>query len=427
MHSVSSEALRGSELLALARRRRRTLAWAGAVGAVLGVVWMVVAPPGYTSSSLVLAQGKPVGGKLAESEAEIAASGAVLGMAALQLDGLSVDALAKQVGAKPEGSTMVRVSARARERGEAQRIAIAVTDAYLRYAAELSAKNATAATTELIPLRDNLRLQLDTSDIRIAEKRNEPLLPATAPSPELAVRMPVPQIEALEAERARVLEDLGLVEQGISRELAADPPHTIVSAANLPGPVGPLRWIGTVLLTALALPAAAMVLLLWRARRDPRIHHAHEIAAACGAPLTAVLPGPGSGLDPAREQAHYESAAARVLGTRAGTEEVAQQVTLVTVEGDTAGAAAAARVARAAGGGAIRVASVSGRWPIVDDPRPGEGVFMVVGGGALTPPTLLAVGGALRDASAAPPAGVLVAESSQGSVCAEPHPTRTGG
>lgn len=406
---MNSEALRVSELVALARRRRRALVGAGAVGAVLGVVWMVLAPLGSTSSSLVLVQGAaPVKGQLADSEAQLAVSGAVLTLAAADLGDTSVDALAKSVGAKPAGVTMVRISAEDGDRARAQRLALAVTDAYLRYAAELSENNASAATSALIPLRDNLRLQLDTADIRIAEKRNEPLLPATAPSPELAVRMPDQQVQALEGERARILADLGLVEQSISRELAVRPPHTILEPAELPGRAGLLSWVCTILLGVIAASVAAMVFLVWRVRRDPRVQDAHEIASACGAPLTAVLPGAASGLDSEAERSHYELAAHRVLPRSESAGE--SGTALVGVGDDTAGIEAAERMAQAAPEGTVRVVRVSRAWPLLSDLLPDERAFLVVGGGSLTRTTLLAVGGALRDAGVTP-AGVFVVES----------------
>lgn len=423
---MNGEVLRTADLLALARRRSRRLVGAAAVGALLGAAWMVVAPPTYTSSSLVLVES--AANERVTGEAQIAASGAVLGPAATQLGhpGGAV-ALAKHVTAKRAGFAVVRISAKAQDPSHAQRIAAAVTDAYLRYGAEQSAREGTNSTALLIPRRDNLRQELENVDRRIAELRAQPLLPATAPSPELSVRLPAPQVGILMGERARILEDIGVVEQSIANQLAAArTPHVVLDRPDRPSANAPLRWIGAVALGAAVAAAASLFFLVWRSRRDPRLSAVDQISAACGAPLTAVLPGAAADLDADREQAHYARAADRVTGAAIVGDEVAS-IALLSVEGDQVGAAAAQRIAKVLLPRPNRTLSVSAAWPVLGDLHPGERVFLVVGSGALTGPTLLAVGGACRDTNL-PLAGVLAVESRRAPLAATDEPlARVGG
>lgn len=406
VRQVGADLLRVSEVLALARRRRHWLLVAALGGTVLGFAWLAVSPPAYTSMAVVLVHGSPTESQL-QREAQIAVSAAALAPVA---EDTGVAGPAPRVRAESGDGDVVRIEVTAGSPAQAQRLAGLVTDRYMRYSADIVAQTAAGAAALLGPQRDNLQAQLEAADRRVAEQRDRPQLPATAPSPELAIRMPVPQLQALAGERSRLLQDLGGIESRIAEQiLRADPARnlSLIGPPSRPPATSLLDYGLRLAAVAAAAVAVSLFLLVWRARRDPRLVTPSQIGAACAVPVTAVLPAPSSGLTRAEEQAHYERVAARITRQPATTEAPAA-VRLLHVQDDLVAATAARRLTEAGtGAAALRVATVSHAWPVVEEVQPGGRCYLVVGSGVLTAPALFAVGAACRHAGAVP-AGVLV-------------------
>lgn len=409
---MNPEVVRIGELWALARRWRWWLA-VGAIGTgLLGVGVSALKPPTYSASSLVLVAGSPTTSAV-KTEAQVAGSEAVLVSVAdhMRLPG-GASALAHRVSATEIDGNVIRISGTGTDPRKAQELTALVTENYVRYSTDLKAKSTDAATALLIPQRDNLRAQLDTVDRRMAELRAYPLLPATAASPELSVRLPVPQLHELANERAAILEDLGLIESRIAAQVGSvgDPARHLLVIDQADRPAGkslPSRML-TVLAFAAVGAALTMLGLLVRRRRDPRVHTPARIAESCGAPILAIVPSrsPATPQEAEADRIAYQRARARLSwvasdGTPAAT-------TLVAVDLDHAATGAAHRLADESEDAAdlgVLVAVLSD--PMLPDLHDHDRVVLVVTCGALANDQISAAGAACR-AVGYPPFGVLL-------------------
>jgi len=153
--------------LSILRHRRRALAAAGLLGAAAGLCSVLLWPPMYSSSSLVLlppaedASGQAVTRDVATTT-QVASSQAVLAPAGKELEPpMSAQALAKRVRVTAPTSDVVQLEGSASTPERAQAISRAVADAEVNYVTDASSSLTAAQQAALVSRRRELQTSLD--------------------------------------------------------------------------------------------------------------------------------------------------------------------------------------------------------------------------------------------------------------------------
>ena len=281
------------QLVRSAVRRRRGLVLAAAlIGAGLGMGSVVLSPPMYASSSLVLLPIKAADpdqmAELVKTEIRIAMSDSVLAPAAESLrPRMSVEALARQVEVTAVTPLVLEIRGRDEQPARAEDISRAVADSEVGYAARSSSSlsNArrallTAREKELTAALAQVAEQIRATTVRLRDEG--PQSPQGKADATALARLTAEQ-GRLTLQRDEVQDDIGGVVQSSDGASVIQEP----SPAERAGLV--TRYLGAmvtgVLLAVLVLAGVITVLT----RRDPRLYFRDDIADAVGIPVIASV------------------------------------------------------------------------------------------------------------------------------------------
>ena len=281
------------QLVRSAVRRRRGIVLAAALlGAALGMGSVLLSPPMYASSSLVLLPTKAADpdqmAELVKTEIRIAMSDAVLGPAAGDLrPEMTVEALARHVQVTAVTPLVLEITGRAEQPARAEDISRAVADAEVGYAAGSSssvskARRAllTAREQELTAALEKVAEQVRATTVRL--RGEEPQSPQGKADATALAKLTAEQGK-LTLQRDELQDDIGVVVQPSDGASVIQEP----SPAKRAGLVG--RYLGatmTGVMLAVLLMAGVITLLT---RRDPRLHFRDDIADAVGIPVIAAV------------------------------------------------------------------------------------------------------------------------------------------
>ena len=274
------------------RRHRGIVLVAALLGGVLGIASVLLSPPMYASSSLVLLPVKSANpdqmAELVKTDIRIARSDSVLGPAAESLrPPMSVEALARSVEVTAVTPLVLEIKGRAEQPARAEDVSRAVANAKVGYVAGASSSlsNArrlllTAREKELTEALEKVGEQILATTARL--RAEEPQSPQGKADATALARLTAEQ-GRLTLQRDKLQGDVGVVVQASDGASVIQEP----SPAKRAGLVG--RYLGATLtgvLLAVLLMAGVTTLL---ARRDPRLHFRDDIADSVGIPVIASV------------------------------------------------------------------------------------------------------------------------------------------
>ena len=287
---MAEQALDVRSSAAFLRQRWRTLVAMGALGAVLGALYVVLVPAQLSSTTLLLFPG--ASGVPGESEEEtltqvhIIRSTPVLDMAGKSVDPiLSGAEVKRRVTVDARTSQLVEVQAFSRNAEQAQALSQAVAEAYLTAvqdnASDPAVARLNAREKTLTNQLKDLQPQIDATNERLRGPDSTP-----------AARLTDDQLLGqLTAQRGDILIRLDKVKEDLEKipEGTADGPTIIQPAAPATGASLIGRLLTWTVAGALLAMAATAMLLLFRRRRDPRLRARDDLADAVGSSLLAVV------------------------------------------------------------------------------------------------------------------------------------------
>ncbi|CAL9336001.1 Wzz/FepE/Etk N-terminal domain-containing protein [Streptomyces sp. enrichment culture] len=431
---MSDDTIRLVTIGRILRRRRRLLAVVAVLGALVGLgVSAVFFPPRYTTSASVLLPGAWEERELV-TQAEIAASSAVVDRAAAALGWTDVGAaeLRDRVSAEAADGNIVEISGTAETPERAQRLADQVAQQFVAFAARIAGDD-TAPGTAAGP--EALRRKVEQTNRLITEL-------ADAADPGRTVESVQARTE-LEKLRTALYEAMKKLDEADPATAKAAGMVVMGPAARPAGEAPPTR-VHLVVAGALLSVLVAVVCHLTAARVSRRLRTEPEIAAALGAVLLGTVDVPGDrsarshgghgaadgpddrsarsregrggrarlrrllGVDtpwdiPARRPSGGESGARiryRRVCARLREQLPAPRRLLVLVpEGDEIARRAAGRlVAEAGGDPLLRVVGVSVSRPLVPDRDAESGALVVLSAGHWTAAELTGIAEACADA-----------------------------
>jgi len=292
---VSEQALDLRTSTAILRRRWRLLALAAGLGAALGTAYAVTAPPRMSSMALVLLP--PAGtsssdpAKVSATQTTIATSTVVLERAGRRLvPPLSARQVRDHVDVTAPTDQLLQIEGRAESAATAQAVAQAVADSYVTVTTEVGVAAISSQTKELESRRDSLTQQLDavSQEIRTATARiqtegaNSPgglkdgQTVSLLRTQETALSLTIQQVKSS-------LDSAQGLQKGNSETKVVQPAAPAVGAGTLG------RLVVDVPLGA-AVPALLVgLVILVRARRDPRLRTQDGLADAAGSTVIGTL------------------------------------------------------------------------------------------------------------------------------------------
>ena len=272
------------------RRHRRLLAGAALGGAVAGACLVLLRPPLYASTSLVLLPSAVTSSgevelRDVETEIRIATSDAVLGPAAESLrPPMGVTALSRQVTVEAPTPDVLEIVAEADTPARAQALSRAVTDAEVAYVSgttgSLSNAQRSALTEREAELDQSLAAVRD--EIAKAAERGRGGTSADDAADATVLAQLTAQEGTLVLQIDQVKDRLAGIEPGASARVIQQ-----ASPAKRPGIIASFVWatlLGAVL--AAALVAAALAVFI---ARDRRLRYRDDLADALGRPVIAAV------------------------------------------------------------------------------------------------------------------------------------------
>jgi len=261
------------------RRRWRLLAVLAVLGAAVGAGASVMLSPGYQTTSSVLLQGPRQADELL-TQAEVATSSVVLDRAATALPWHpSGTDLKKQITTSVADGNVVGVTVSADTAEHAQLIADQVAQQYVKYSGQLATNSADASSQLAGEQREALRQQVKQATDQIGELAKSAGGDLTVESVQART-----QLEGLRTSLDQAIKALGEAD-------ATAGSHNAVAMGNAPLPAGrasptPVQLsVGGAVLFLIAGIFGHLVAF----RRDRRLRHQDEIAAALGTGLLAVI------------------------------------------------------------------------------------------------------------------------------------------
>lgn len=278
--------------LAVLRRKRLALVVVALLGVLAGVGYVMLWPPLYTSSSLVLLPPAQDGsGQAIEREIEtviqVARSDAVLGPAGKSLSpAMSARALGREVVVTAPSSDILKIETSGETASHAEARARAVASAEVAYVTEASTSATTTRQTTLARRQKELKSSLDTvnREIEKTKDRQSGLDPNSAKGKAEATAL-----SQLTAEQANLVIQIDHL-QDLASAFKPMAGATIIQDASPAKRPGLRLWyLGAAALGMLiAVVGTSIVLVLW-SRRDRTLHYRDEIADAVGSPVVASI------------------------------------------------------------------------------------------------------------------------------------------
>ncbi|WP_431994235.1 Wzz/FepE/Etk N-terminal domain-containing protein [Streptomyces griseoflavus] len=412
---MSEDTIRLVTIGRLIRRRRRLLTVVAVLGALVGLGASLVFPPRYTTSASVLLPGAWEERELL-TQVEIATSSVVVDRAADELDrdGVGAGDLRDRVAARASDGNIIEISATADTPEHAQRLADAMVEQFVAFAARVGGDTADA---EAAARPEELRQLVLRTSRRITELADSADPGRTVES--VQTRTELAKLRTALQEAVTKLDRTDPAAAGTGMVVMGP-------AARPDGEAPPTRWqlvAGGALLFVLLTVAGHLTAA--RVNRRPRT--GPEIAAALRSTPLGTVDVPAE--QPARRAGEHGPRAriSRLLGTgtrwdapvpRPSGDEAGRQVRyrrvcarlrdllpaprrlLVLVpDGDGVALRAAERLAAEAGDGPrLRVLEVPVSRPVVPDRGDESGALVVLGAGDWTTEELTGLAEACADA-----------------------------
>lgn len=278
--------------LSILRRHRLVLALAAVLGIAAGLVFVVVRPPLYSSTTQVLlppvksTDGLPPSRDV-KTEIRIATSDGVLGPAGQVVDpSLTVRQIARRVTVTAPTSDVLEIVGRATDPVYARSIAKAVAEAEVEYVTKASSSLTNAELAALRDREDELRQSLDTVGSEIDKTKSRIARESNDTGQGQADAAALAQLTAQQASLVLQIDQL----QTKASASRPDGAATIIQAASparRPGLVG--HSIVYAFLFLLLAEAVAVLGLVLHGRRDRKLRYRDEIADALGSPVVASV------------------------------------------------------------------------------------------------------------------------------------------
>ncbi|WP_433549027.1 Wzz/FepE/Etk N-terminal domain-containing protein [Streptomyces sp. CA-294286] len=417
---MTDETIRLATIGRLVRRRLRLLAVLALVGALVGFGVSLLFPPRYTASASVLLAGQWEERALV-TQAEIAASSAVVDRAAAALGPSGGGELRDRVSAETSDGNIVRIFGTADSPEGAQRLSDAVAEQFVAFAARIA-----GADGDVDAGPAALRQRVVQTDRRITELADAADPGRTVES--VQARTELEKLRTALREAMRRLDETdpatrgaGLVVMGPAARPTGETPPTRI---QLVGAGGVLFFVGGVVGHLVA------------ARADRRLRGGQEVAAALGTTLLGAVEVPGGPGGPGPESGGRPAGLRRLLGVdtpwnapgpRPSTDEAdsvlrlrrvgarllegrpaPHRLLVVVPDGDRGARPAAERLVTEAGSvpasssshgerPVLRLVGVSVSAPVVPDRGAESGAVVVVGAGRWTAEELARIAGACAD------------------------------
>jgi len=272
------------------RRHRRLLAGAALAGAAIGACLVLLRPPLYASTSLILlpsavtASGE-VEPREVETEIRIATSDAVLGPAAASLrPPMEVTTLSRHVTVEAPTPDVLEIVAEADTPARAQALSRAVTDAEVAYVSgstgSLSNAQRSALTAREAELDQSLAAVRD--EIAKAADRRRGGTSADDAADATVLAQLTAQEGTLVLQIDQVKDRLAGIEPGASARVIQQ-----ASPAKRPAIIASFVW--TTLLGAVLVAALVTAVLAVFIARDRRLRYRDDLADALGRPVIAAV------------------------------------------------------------------------------------------------------------------------------------------
>jgi hypothetical protein len=412
---LSDDTIRLLTIGRILRRRRRLLAVVAVLGALVGLGASLLFPPRYTTSASVLLPGAWEERELL-TQAEIAASSAVVDRAAATLDWSDVSAgeLRDRVSAKAADGNIIKISGTADTPERAQQLADQVAQQFVTFAARIAGDT---ADPDAAAGPEALREKVERTNRLITE-----LADAADPGRTVEGVQARTELEKLRTALNEAMKKLDETDPATSRA-----GMVVMGPAARPTGEAPPTRVQLIVAGALLFFLLAVVGHLAAARVSRRLRTEPEIAAALGSALLGTVDVPGEppahrprgrgaraltrrllGVDTPWDMATRQPSGGeadrriryRRVCARLRDQLPAPRVLLVVVpDGDeTARRAAAQLVAEAEGDPLLRVAEVAVTRPLVPDRDAESGALVVLGAGGWTAGELAGVAEACADA-----------------------------
>ena len=273
------------------RRHLRVLIGAAVLGAALGIGSVVLWPPTYSSSSLVLLPQKAVGQSqmtdAVKTDVQIAVSDSVLGPAARSLEPpMSRRALARHVQVVAVTPLVLRISAKADDPTRAQQIARAVASSDVIFVTKSASTLTDARRASIATRLKDLGQTLDEIEVQIraTTSRQQSESPASGRG-----RADAATLAALTARRGELVLEIDRL-RGETEVIQPSGGASVIQDASPATRAGLIpRYLTATLAGSLvaALIASALIVLL--TRHNKRLHFRDEIADAVGSPVIASV------------------------------------------------------------------------------------------------------------------------------------------
>jgi capsular polysaccharide biosynthesis protein len=291
---MSEQAVDLRSTWAVLRRRSGVLVVAGLVGGLAGAGVLLLLPPAYSSTSVVLlpAAAQPgsgrTGGYEADTQVLIATSSEILSRASQRVEPkLSPTEVSDRVTVEAPASAVLRITATGSDAGRAEDLASAVAQSLVDYLEE-----STRALSETQKV--TLQGRLDTLNASLAAVNNEIKLAsdriATEGRTSAAGRADAAALADLTAVQATTVLDIDAVKKQLSGEGVSG--GQVAAGASVIQPASPGKQSSLVTdALSFVLGGAALALLvttiylLGTNRRDPKLRSRDEIADAVGIPV----------------------------------------------------------------------------------------------------------------------------------------------
>ncbi|MDN5854005.1 MAG: Wzz/FepE/Etk N-terminal domain-containing protein [Actinomycetia bacterium] len=279
-------------ILSVLRRRWGVLAGAAVLGAVAGVIFVVLRPPMYTSTSQVLlAPQTDASGQTIEpdmnTQIRVASSEAVLGPVASGLDSpISVTELEQRVTVSAPASYVVQFKASAETADAAEELANDLAESQVNYLDSASSSQTNAEQSALAARERSLERSLEPVNAEIKRTKDRIEEAAATGADTTADESALAQLTAEQA-------DLVLKLDEVKKQMLGGDVGSGASIIQRSSPAGrpnrPIWYGAAALVGAVGALLIASVIVVGLSRRDRRLWYRDDLADALGKPVIASV------------------------------------------------------------------------------------------------------------------------------------------
>ena len=278
--------------LSALRRHRRTLIGAGVLGAVMGIGPVILWPPMYASSSLVLLPPKTTdpsqAAELVKTDLRVASSGAVVVPASKQLrPPMSPEILVEHLQVSAVTPSVLEIKGLADDPRRAEEISRAVANSDVAYLADAASSLSNARRAAINGRVKELRATLEQVDQQVRETtaRQQREAPGSARSSADATAL-----AKLTAQQGNLVLQLDSLRSELEAVQPSGGGASVIQTASPAARAGLLtRYVYASAAGVLVAVLIAAATILFLTRRDRRLRYRDDIADAVGSPVIASV------------------------------------------------------------------------------------------------------------------------------------------